>query len=241
MKSTEDTVMPADQALATLRVLLHAQGSGAPLRKLIATPLITLCIEELTAAGAPVREIASQGVLSVALNGHGEIFSIVENAADLCGSVEPPCAHLMEYSSAGAQLADVGAGNFGKEQLHPSLSMLAVNGASGRVYVTDDYNSRVWIFGPPKAPTVEKELTADVGVSEAKLGALAKDDERDRALHRSRGSAQTDDGPLRVRAPSQGSGNARVVADELIVGDALGAADLRIHEVEQPIHGELQR
>jgi hypothetical protein len=129
-------------------------------------------IEELTLADTPVPQhtIASEGVLSVALDGHGHVFAIVENSVDFCGSLEPPCAHLIEYSSAGAQLADVGAGNFGLN--HPSLSMLAVNESSDRVYVTDVYNSRVSIFGPPTAPLVSKELTAEVTASETKLGAL---------------------------------------------------------------------
>ncbi len=130
-------------------------------------------IDELNPADVPVGGFQSEGVRSVALDGHGHVFAIVENSADFCGSLEAPCDHLVEYSSSGAQLADIGAGNFGRASSHPSLSMLAVNGSSGRVYVTDDYNSRVSIFGPPKPPTVEKELTAEVGVSEAKLGALA--------------------------------------------------------------------
>ena len=51
-------------------------------------------------------------------------------------------------------------------------SMVAVNEASGRVYVTDGLKDNVWVFGPPVAPVVGRELTAEVGVSEAKLGAL---------------------------------------------------------------------
>ena len=51
-------------------------------------------------------------------------------------------------------------------------SMVAVNRASGRVYVTDGTKDTVWVFGPPIAPVVDRELTAEVGASEAKLGAL---------------------------------------------------------------------
>ena len=50
--------------------------------------------------------------------------------------------------------------------------MVAVNQASGRVYVTDGLKDTVWVFGPPVAPVVDRELTAEVGASEAKLGAL---------------------------------------------------------------------
>ncbi len=52
------------------------------------------------------------------------------------------------------------------------FSMVAVNQASGRVYVTDGYKDTVWVFGPPVAPVVDREFTAEVGASEAKLGAL---------------------------------------------------------------------
>ena len=40
------------------------------------------------------------------------------------------------------------------------------------MYVTDSHTGVVWMFGPPTPPVVGKELTAEVGVSEAKLGAL---------------------------------------------------------------------
>ncbi len=85
------------------------------------------------------------------------------------------CLHLVEYGSEGRQLADVGAGNFGTQEAGPAsrfYSMVAVNRASGRVYVTDGEKETVWVFGPPSAPVVDRELTAEVGVSEAKLGAL---------------------------------------------------------------------
>ncbi len=98
------------------------------------------------------------------------------NQADACGSITPPCVHLVEYSSAGAQLADVGAGDFGTSEedadFDPYLSMLAINESDGRVYVTDDLKNVVWMFGPPTAPEVSKELTAEIGTTEAKLGAL---------------------------------------------------------------------
>jgi hypothetical protein len=129
-------------------------------------------IEELDPAGVLVGTIASEGVLWVALDGHGHVFAIVENSADGCGSIGPPCAHLIEYGAAGEQLVDIGAGSFGRKEGHPSLSMLAVDESSGNVYVTDAYNNRFWIFAPPSAPTVGKEFSAEVSTSEAKLGAL---------------------------------------------------------------------
>jgi DNA-binding beta-propeller fold protein YncE len=139
-------------------------------------------IVELDSSGAPVEvngkpvEIESEGVAWVALDGHGDVFALVENRADSCGGVVSPCPHLVEYSSQGGQLADLGAGSFGVsgegvvEQRFSS--MVAVNQASGRVYVTDGSKDTVWVFGPPLAPVVAGEFTAELGASDAKLGAL---------------------------------------------------------------------
>ena len=76
-------------------------------------------IVELDSSGAPVEvngkpvEIESEGVWSVALDGHGHVFALVDNSVDPCGEKASPCLHLVEYSSEGRQLADVGAGSFG--------------------------------------------------------------------------------------------------------------------------------
>jgi streptogramin lyase len=137
-------------------------------------------IVELDSSGAPVEvdgkpvEIASEGVSSVALDGHGDVFAVVENGADLCGEIGSSCVHLVEYSAEGRQLADVGAGSFGERAaIEASLySMVAVNEANGRVYVTDGFKDKIWVFGPPTAPGIDRELTAEVGASEVKLGAL---------------------------------------------------------------------
>ncbi len=138
-------------------------------------------IVELDSSGAPVEvngkpvEIESEGVSSVAPDGHGDVFALVENNAALCGAIRSPCPHLIEYSSEGSQLADVGAGSFGvpNEAGHVHFyDMVAVNEASGRVYVTDGLKDTVWVFGPPTAPSAIKELVAEVDTSEAKLGAL---------------------------------------------------------------------
>jgi DNA-binding beta-propeller fold protein YncE len=140
-------------------------------------------IVEFDSSGAPVEvngkpvEIKSEGVWSVALDGHGNVFALVENSADSCGEKRPPCLHLVEYSAEGRQLADVGAGYFGEQGGGGErfYSMVAVNQASGRVYVTDGnsyQDPKIWVFGPPAAPVVDRELTAEVGASEAKLGAL---------------------------------------------------------------------
>jgi hypothetical protein len=132
-------------------------------------------IEEFNPAGAPIAEINSEGVQSVALAASGDVFAIVNNSVDFCGKLAPPCIHVVEYSSAGAQLADIGAGSLGEAAENPRMvpSMLAVNDSTGRVYATDATKNLVWIYGPPTAPAVSKELAVEVGTSEAKLGALA--------------------------------------------------------------------
>jgi hypothetical protein len=129
-------------------------------------------IEEFASTGAFLSEFRSEGVRALALDAHGNAFAIVVNSADYCGSLRSPCAHLVEYSSTGAQLADVGAGDFGSADTHFQPSMVAVNMASGRVYVTDALKSRVWVFQPPLAPMLGRESAAEVGVFEAKLAAL---------------------------------------------------------------------
>ncbi len=137
-------------------------------------------IVEFDSSGAPVErngtpvEITSEGVWSVALDGHGDVFALVENSADPCGEIGLSCLHLVEYSSEGKQLADVGAGRFGEPagESNRFNTMVAENQANGHLYVIDGHKETVWIFGPPIAPAVDREFTAEVSASEAKLGAL---------------------------------------------------------------------
>jgi streptogramin lyase len=131
-------------------------------------------IEELSPADVPLGEIHSEGVESAALDGHGDVLAIVKNSADSCGSQTSPCSHLVEYSGGGVKLADVGAGSFEDANVIGATLplMLAVNEASGRVYVTNGGGEQVAIFAPPTRPVVAKELSAEVATSEAKLGAL---------------------------------------------------------------------
>src|SRR6185312_7033803 len=69
-------------------------------------------IEKLSPAGALLEEIESEGAQTLALDGRGDVLAILKNDEDFCGAIEPPCSHLVEYSSTGARLADVGAGSF---------------------------------------------------------------------------------------------------------------------------------
>jgi hypothetical protein len=136
-------------------------------------------IEEFGPTGAFIGEFKSEGVRAIALYEHKgtvDVFAVVNNGADFCGSFEPPCTHLVEYTPGGAQLADVGAGDFGASRkdlgVFSMLAMVAVDESSGRVYVTDSSKHLVWVYQPPVAPVLGKELAAEVGTSEAKLGAL---------------------------------------------------------------------
>ena len=129
-------------------------------------------IAELSPADALLQEIESEGVQSVALDAHGDVFAIVRNAADFCGSIAPPCDHLVEYGPTGAQIADVGAGEFEPHEEFGFPSMPAVNESIGRVYVTDSGRNVIWVFTLPAAPVVGNKLAAEVSSSEAKLGAL---------------------------------------------------------------------
>ncbi len=87
-------------------------------------------IVEFDSSGAPVEvngkavEIKSEGVWSVALDGHGDVFAVVENNADPCGAMGSSCPHLVEYSAEGRQLADVGAGSFGDGRFRWTLRQL---------------------------------------------------------------------------------------------------------------------
>jgi hypothetical protein len=134
-------------------------------------------IVALDSSGAPVEvngkpvEIESKGVWSVGLDRHGDVFALVDNSADPCGERESPCLHLVEYSSEGRQLADVGAGSFGGGEVERYYTAFAVNEANGRVYVVG-LQGTAWVYGPPTAPVVDREFAAEVGTSEVKLGAL---------------------------------------------------------------------
>jgi hypothetical protein len=67
----------------------------------------------------------------------------------------------------------LGAGVIGARQNGAVLDMVAVNDATGRVYVTErETAGRVLKFRPPVAPKLEGEATVEVGVSGAKLGAV---------------------------------------------------------------------
>ncbi len=149
-------------------------------------------IEELSPADEPVPggEIPSEGVGSVALDAHGDVFAIVDNSRDFCGAIKPPCSHLVEYDPAGAQVGDFGAGVIGAKQFSPEFGegrkrepvpdMVAVSDATGEVYVSEavftsapgESTGRVLEYRSPVAPALEGESAVEVGASAAKLGAV---------------------------------------------------------------------
>jgi hypothetical protein len=131
-------------------------------------------IERFDSSGAFLGEIHSEGVQAVAVDSSHNVYALVHDSADPCGSLAPPCYHVVEYSATGTQLADIGAGSIGEVAfggLGGGVSTLAVDDSSGRVYVADGEHNLVWIFGPPTAPVVSQELAVEIGATEAKLGA----------------------------------------------------------------------
>ena len=133
-------------------------------------------IEELSPSGAPVEvngkpvEIESEGVGSRrARRSRGRVRDRQEQRGLLRLVLAPPCSHLVEYDAAGVQVADVGAGSFeaGPHALVGFPPMVAVDEASGRVYVTDGrakrcgssrrplrlWSKRSW---PPKSASLKR-------------------------------------------------------------------------------------
>jgi sugar lactone lactonase YvrE len=155
-------------------------------------------IEELSPSDAPVPggAIRAEGVGSIAVDAHGDVFAIVDNSRDFCGSIKPPCSHLVEFDPTRAQVGDFGAGVIGAKQFDPELGagrthdpvpdMVAVSDATGEVYVSEaiasvvpgESTGQVWKYRPPVAPVVEgegkDESAVEIGASTAKLGAVVR-------------------------------------------------------------------
>jgi DNA-binding beta-propeller fold protein YncE len=164
-------------------------------------------IEEFDPTGAFMTSIASSGVQAVAVDATGDVFAVVSNSAD-CGALPSPCYHVVEYSAAGAQLADVGAGTIGASPYEQFgvITTLAVDDATGKVYVADGGNSKVWIFGPPAAPTIGRELAEQVTASAATLGARLNPGGLDTSYHFDYGTTSAYGQTVPVPAGDAGSG-----------------------------------
>lgn len=123
-------------------------------------------IEEFDPTGATVLStIASPAVEALAIDSAGDVFASVNPSSG---------AHVIEYSSAGAQLDDFGLGLIGTSPFNASGGVpngVAVDDQSGKVYVADGGNSLVRVFGLPSAPSIATELAVQVTASRATLGA----------------------------------------------------------------------
>ncbi len=137
-------------------------------------------IEKFDSGGSFVSQIASGGVLAVAVDASGNVFGEVRNSADSCAPLSSPCYHVVEYSAAGAQLDDFGAGMIATSTVDPSvINTLAVDSTSGDVYVADGGNNVVWVFGPQTAPKIDAEyatsVTGDSAIVNAQIDPAAAD------------------------------------------------------------------
>jgi DNA-binding beta-propeller fold protein YncE len=185
---SECPALPEPCTLTPLKTFTGGSGAGAlkgptavavdPSGNLWVADTGNQRLEQLSPAGAPLSEIPAEGVQSLAVDSHGHLFAILRNSASFCGSLQPPCPHLLEYNSAGAQIADLGAGEYGGGEENDEHSeipiMVATSDSTGRVYVADGINDRVFIYTPPTPPQLENELAVGVTTSEAKLGALVE-------------------------------------------------------------------
>ncbi len=93
-------------------------------------------IEEFQSDGTFVKEIASPGVQTVAVDGAGEVFAYASGGAT---------PHVTAYTTAGARVEEFGLGTLAAPQVELPFS-IAVDQAHGVVYVVDGGNNVVWPF-----------------------------------------------------------------------------------------------
>jgi hypothetical protein len=120
----------------------------------------TGAVEKFDASGAFVAAIGS---------GTSPHSVATDSAGDLFAFVSAPEPEVLEYSPAGAQIETIGAGSLGLSFGNPGI---AFGDTASSLYVAQSEKSEAWVFLHPTPPTLGKELTADVGTAEAKLGAL---------------------------------------------------------------------
>lgn len=183
-------------------------------------------IEELTSSGESVAGgvIPSEGVGSVAVDAHGDVYAIDNNSRDFCGTIKPPCSHLVEYDPAGTQTADLGASVIGAKQFGPETpegrdqeqvpDMVAVSDATGEVYVSEAVlrpepggtSGRVLRYRPPVAPTLGAESAVEVSAGGAKLGAVVSPGGLDASYHFEYGPTSAYGRSVPVPAGNTGAG-----------------------------------
>ena len=114
-------------------------------------------IEEFSPSGAFITSILSSGVEDVAVDASGDVF-----ASDSPSSG----SHVVEYSSTGMQTDDFGTGTIGTSSFN-SPNSIAIDSASGDLYVADGGNSVIWVFAP--LPTVTTGPASSIAQTSATL------------------------------------------------------------------------
>lgn len=119
-------------------------------------------IEEFDPTGATVLStITAPGVQDVALDASGDVFASVLDSSG---------AHVLEFGATGTQIDDFGLGTIGASP-YGAVESVAVDDASGDVYVADSANNVVWVFSPPAPPIISGESFSNVGTTYATLSA----------------------------------------------------------------------
>ena len=85
-----------------------------------------------------------------------------------CGSLALPCYHVVGYESDGTGFADFGAGAIANNGADNPPNHLAVDDATGNVYVSD-YRNAVEIFSPHAPPSATTSQVSDLGATSATL------------------------------------------------------------------------
>lgn len=176
-------------------------------------------IEQFSPTGVFVRAISSPGVQAVTVDTAGDIFAGVLNEEDSCGSLPPPCYHVVVYDSAGSRLSDFGAGTIGTSAFG-SINTLAV-GSTGWVYVTDAGNNLVWIYAQPKQPSFASVLSPVVKQTSATLKATINPNYADTTYHFEYGTSTAYDSSVPVPDADIGNG---ISGPVVVVQELLGLA-----------------
>jgi streptogramin lyase len=126
-------------------------------------------IEEFEPNGTFVKEIASPGVRSLAIDTNGNIYAGANSGSGF---------HVVLYSSTGVQLTEFGLGTIGSSEFG-SVNAIAIDQETGSVYVTDAANNVVWVYGPPLVlPDVSTSTPAtSVTASTATISGAVNPDE----------------------------------------------------------------
>ena len=96
-----------------------------------------------------------------------DVFVLDLNATS-CGSLSSPCYQVVGYHSGGSQFADFGAGTIANNGAGNPSDHLAVDDATGNVYVSD-YKSAVSIFSPHAPPSATTGQASGVAATSVTL------------------------------------------------------------------------